>query len=238
MTKPMPQQAKRGAAEETLIIYGESRVSDAQLIELVLQEPSISRAVSILQACDGINGLLRRSPFELSSEHGLSALEGARIAALPEILRRYTQQPERVHIVSPRTAAEYLGTKVVGYTEERFGMLALDAKGALIADRTLATGTASACMISPREFFREALRAGAVSTVAWHNHPSGDVAPSLEDQRLTSRLRRCGRDLGVELLDHLVLSSCMGVWHSFRVSERWEQEPSVLTHWDEQAGGV
>lgn len=237
MTKPGPQQAKRGAAEETLVTYGEARVSDAQLLELVLQEPSISRAASILQSCDGIHGLLRLSPFELSSELGLSALEGARIAALPEILRRYTQQTERIRIVSPRIAAEYLGPKVIGYTEERFGMLALDAKGSLIADRTVAAGTATACMISPREFFREALRAGAVSTVAWHNHPSGDVAPSLEDERLTLRLRRCGRDLGVELLDHLILSSCMGVWHSFRVSERWEQELGAQTNMDEKVRG-
>ena len=56
-------------------------------------------------------------------------------------------------------------------------MLALNAKGDLLADRILAHGTATGCLISPREFFREALRYGATSALAWHNHPSGDPRP-------------------------------------------------------------
>jgi hypothetical protein len=76
-----------------IVLPGWRDLSDAQLLELVLQEPSISRAVSILQACDGIHGLLRLSPFELSSELGLSALEGARIS------ERWEQEPgELAHL--------------------------------------------------------------------------------------------------------------------------------------------
>jgi len=48
----------------------------------------------------------------------------------------------------------------------------------------------------PREFFREALRYGATSALAWHNHPSGDPTPSREDIALTSRLRRQARAWG------------------------------------------
>jgi DNA repair protein RadC len=59
-------------------------------------------------------------------------------------------------------------------------MLALNAKGEPLADRILSQGTATATLISPREFFREALRFGATTALAWHNHPSGDPAPSRE----------------------------------------------------------
>lgn len=79
---------------------------------------------------------------------------------------------DRPRISSPRAAGTYLLPKDQGWTEERFGMLALNAKGDLIADRILAHGTATVCLISPREFSREALRFGTTSALAWHNHPS------------------------------------------------------------------
>lgn len=91
----------------------------------------------------------------------------------------------------------------------------------LLADRVLAHGTSTACLISPREFFREALRYGATSALAWHNHPSGDPTPSEEDIRLTSRLRSAGESLGVPLADHMILGH--EGWHSFRAAEGWDR---------------
>ncbi len=78
----------------------------------------------------------------------------------------------------------------------------------------------TATLVSPREFFREALRYGATSALAWHNHPSGDPTPSREDIALTGRLRAAGESLGVPLADHMVLGSDR--WHSFRAAEGWD----------------
>ena len=89
--------------------------------------------------------------------------------------------------------------------EERFGLLALNAKGELLAERILSQGTSTGTLISPREFFREALRFGATTALAFHNHPSGDPAPSREDIQLTRRLRAAGESLGVPLADHVIL---------------------------------
>ena len=150
-----------------------------------------------------------------------SRAEMARFAVLQEVQRRSTRSFERPRITSPRSAGEYLLPKAQGWTEERFGMLALNAKGDLIADRVLAHGTATACLISPREFYREALRFGATSALAWHNHPSGDPSPSSEDRLLTKRLRSAGESLGVALSDHIVLGH--GRYHSFRAAEGWDR---------------
>lgn len=73
------------------------------------------------------------------------------------------------------------------------------------------------------EFFREALRFGATSALAFHNHPSGDPTPSPEDILLTRRLRAAGESLGVPLADHLVLGRDR--YHSFRAAEGWDQTP-------------
>ena len=77
--------------------------------------------------------------------------------------------------------------------------------------------------ISPREFFREALRYGASTALAFHNHPSGDPTPSREDTQLTRRLQAAGESLGVPLADHLILGNDR--YHSFRAAEGWDARP-------------
>ena len=99
-------------------------------------------------------------------------------------------------------------------------MLALDSRSRLLADRILSQGTSTGTLVSPREFYREALRFGAVTALAFHNHPSGDPTPSREDQALTRRLRSAGDALGVPLGDHLILGQDR--FHSFRVAEGWD----------------
>jgi len=58
----------------------------------------------------------------------------------------------------------------------------------------------------PREVYREAAIVGAAAVVVFHNHPSGDPTPTAEDVLLTRRMRDAGQVLGIEMLDHVVLS--------------------------------
>lgn len=204
---------------ESISLYGPESLSDAQILEAMLSRARAGRAEKILGMAGGLADLVAMGPAEMEAL-GLKPNEMARVAILQEIHRRSNRSQERPRISSPRAAGEYLLPKIQGWTEERFGMLALNAKGQLIADRILAQGTATACLISPREFFREALRFGATSAVAWHNHPSGDPAPSREDSLLTKRLRTAGENLGVPLADHIVLGR--ESWHSFRATEGWD----------------
>ena len=92
---------------------------------------------------------------------------------------------------------------------EGFFMLPLDDAGRALSAPVLVslgarTGTAA---VDPGEVFREALKAGARSIVVAHNHPSGDLTPSLADIAMTAKLREAGNLLGVSLLDHLILGS-------------------------------
>ncbi|WP_072327843.1 MULTISPECIES: JAB domain-containing protein [unclassified Paenibacillus] len=61
-------------------------------------------------------------------------------------------------------------------------------------------------MFHPRETYRRAIVKASASIIAIHNHPSTDCTPSHEDIQLTKRLAEAGEILGVELLDHLVVS--------------------------------
>ena len=60
-------------------------------------------------------------------------------------------------------------------------------------------------IVHPREVYKEALRRSAASIICIHNHPSGDPSPSREDIEVTKRLNECGRILGIDLLDHLII---------------------------------
>ena len=62
-------------------------------------------------------------------------------------------------------------------------------------------------MIGPREFFREALRYGAVTAVAFHNHPSGDPTPSEADIKVTRDLIRAGQLLKIDVIDHVIIGN-------------------------------
>lgn len=188
---------------ETIAAYGAEGRSDADLLAaLGIHAEDLAQVM--------------RGAFVL-----MDTLERAKAEALAELVRRAGRTGDsRPRVTSPRVAGAYLLPLCQGLTEERFGILALDAKGGIMAERILSKGTASACIISPREFYREAIRLGATTALAWHNHPSGDPTPSREDTALTRRLREAGDALGVPLADHLVIGA--DTWHSFRAAEGWD----------------
>jgi len=205
---------------ENIATYGAETLSDIQLLSTFLNSKAQDRAERLLVSVGSMGQLLQSGPAELRGLR-LTGREASRLAAIPELLRRMTRAGvDRPVILSPNAAVAYLRTKCTGWTEERFGLLALNAKGELLADRVLSQGTATGTLISPREFFREAIRYGATTALAWHNHPSGDPTPSKEDSTLTKRLREAGVSLGVPLADHIIIGA--GKCHSFRAAEGWD----------------
>lgn len=145
-----------------------------------------------------------------------------KIEVLRELLRRMQSVQAKQHerLCSPRAAGNYLLGKSAGMGEEQFGILCLNAKGDLIADAIVSMGTASGCLVSPREVFRRALYLGATSVIAWHNHPSGSSEPSREDIDLTRRLRQTGEALGVPLADHIIVGKTE--YTSLRAVQGWD----------------
>lgn len=97
--------------------------------------------------------------------------------------------------------------------QEHFFVLGLDAKNRVVVKHLAALGTANNVTVCPRDVFRELIRQNAVSCIVAHNHPSGDAQPSPSDLGLTDRLVQCGRLVGIEVLDHLIVGE--GCSYSF-----------------------
>ena len=70
----------------------------------------------------------------------------------------------------------------------------------------LSHDTVCLSIISPRELYQKALLVGAVNVAVLHNHPSGNLSPSKEDENSTKLIRKLGELLGVHLVDHIIVS--------------------------------
>ena len=68
-------------------------------------------------------------------------------------------------------------------------------------------GTVNKSLVHPREVFKNAYLCSASGIICIHNHPSGDINPSKEDINITLRLKECGKIMGIELLDHIIIGN-------------------------------
>ena len=97
--------------------------------------------------------------------------------------------------------------KTLDADKEHFILLAMNNKNRVNGFKVISTGSLTASLVHPREVWRSALHLCAAAVVFVHNHPSGDAAPSVEDQDITRRLKETGDVLGIRVLDHVVLGN-------------------------------
>lgn len=113
---------------------------------------------------------------------------------------------ERFTFTLPSQVADFVRGVIHDNSREHFVALYLDASNRVNAYSILSIGSLNFCVIHPREVFQRAMLAGARSIVVAHNHPSGNLTPSNEDQEVTRMLKAAGQMLKMELLDHVIVS--------------------------------
>jgi len=209
---------------EKLERSGVLALGDNELLAIVLGHgtagmSALTLADRLLGAAGGVHGLTRMSRSKLASQAGMGAALSSRVLAALELGRRtlLTEAPERPQFLRPGDLARYLLPQFGAYPLERFGVVLLDTKHRLLKALVLSVGSLDASIVHPREVFQEAITVGAAAVAIFHNHPSGDPAPSTEDLRLTARLRQAGTILGIPVIDHLILADTR--YYSVREAE-------------------
>lgn len=124
-----------------------------------------------------------------------------------------TALDDRTRIEDPEAAYRLLAPLVANSPKETGLVVTLDTKHRPLAIRMETVGSIDHTFMSPRELFRAAILDNAAAVMVAHNHPSGDPEPSRDDERVTTRLAEAGRNLGIELLDHIVIGA-PGQWTS------------------------
>jgi DNA repair protein RadC len=151
--------------------------------------------------------LLHRVPVDALLEiRGLGPARAARLLAAAEIGRRLWPDGEAASLVrGPETIFE-LTRDVRSTKREHFVGFYLDSRNQVLRREIISIGSLNASIVHPREVFVPAIAVSAASLILAHNHPSGDPTPSEEDLAITRRLLTAGRLLGIDVLDHVIVT--------------------------------
>jgi DNA repair protein RadC len=121
-----------------------------------------------------------------------------------ELARRFLQR-ERPRIRGPEDVLPYI-QHIAHKNQEYFLCLTLNGAGEVIRVRVVTVGLLDSSQVHPREVFAEAIADRAAAVILAHNHPSGLLEPTPADLQITRQLAEAGRILGIEVLDHVIVS--------------------------------
>jgi DNA repair protein RadC len=209
MIRDVPKDVR---PRERLLSSGPESLADHELLAILLrtgtkEESVLQLAHRLLQRFEGLRLLKDATVEEISSIKGIGTTKAIQILAAIELGRRIHRlgYHDRYVIRSPEDGAKYVMEDMRFLSQEHFVAIYLNTKNQVIHRKTIFIGSLNASIVHPREVFKEAIKRSAASIICVHNHPSGDPTPSREDIDVTKRLAECGRIIGIELLDHLII---------------------------------
>lgn len=203
---------KEDQPRERLLLEGASSLSHTELLAIILRtgskdESVLTLANRILHHFDGLRMLKDATIEEMTSIHGVGIAKASQLLAAFELGRRMVrvQYEHRYSIRSPEDCASYMMEEMRFLQQEHFVCLYLNTKNQVIHRQTIFIGSLNSSLVHPREVFKEAFRRSAASIICLHNHPSGSPEPSREDIEVTRRLVECGKIIGIDVLDHIII---------------------------------
>lgn len=197
---------------ERLVKFGESALSAQELLQLILGRGIAGESVAaiaqkLLTQFGSLQKLSEASIEELSSIKGIGLAKAVQIKATFEVGRRLSNQTplyKSKELTDSQKVYQLMKSKLKDYHKEHFYIIVLNSRGYSIAEVSI--GSLNASIVHPREVFAEAVKNKAASIILVHNHPSGDPEPSEDDLDLTQRMVEAGKILGIEVIDHVIIS--------------------------------
>lgn len=140
-------------------------------------------------------------------------------SAMSELTLKYTpSQYRKVKIASSRDIYEMLGEMYNADTMEyREEMIVVYLNGAnnTVGFARHSLGSTGSCTVDQKIILTEALLSGAVSITISHNHPSGQLHPSRQDEKVTAEMKKACEAVGIGFLDHVIVAGDMSGYYSF-----------------------
>jgi DNA repair protein RadC len=207
--KDLPDYEK---PREKLIEFGPSHLSVAELVAVIWgtgskREDVLAMAKRAIKEYGDRALSSETSPLHLSSAVDISLNKASQLVASLELGRRLNsaRQGRPVQVRNARQAHAYL--KDIGQSQkELLRGLYLNSQYRVIHDEVISVGSLTSNIVHPREVFRPAIEHGAIALILAHNHPSGRLEPTLIDLDITEQLVAAGQTLGIDLLDHLIIT--------------------------------
>lgn len=212
-TEEHPGAGHRKRLRERFLRGGLDGFGDYEIVELLLtlgtpRKDCKSIAKEAIKYFGGLREVLDVSYEELQNVNGIGPSNAFGVKLFQAISERLAREkiPEKVALNSSKAVANYLQKSIGLEKKEHFVMLSIDARNNLIKISDISVGSLNASIVHPREVFKEAIQASAAQIIIAHNHPSDDPEASPEDVALTRRLAEAAKIIGVELLDHIIVT--------------------------------
>lgn len=129
-----------------------------------------------------------------------------------ELYKRFKSKKPR-KILSSADIYNYMYPVMTDLEHEEFWVVFMNHSGGVIKRKRMSVGAINATTVDVRLILKESLSCCAVAMIALHNHPSGAVKPSQEDDKITESIANAGKLMNIKLIDHLIIS--YGKYYSY-----------------------
>ena len=208
------QWAKDDRPREKLLTHGATYLSDSELIAILLhhgtkQKTAVDLAKEIMSlGKNNLNELGKLNVRELTRVKGIGEAKAITLVAALEIGRRrqagsYIQKPV---VSTSRDLASYLQARFGDHDREMFAVAFLNQSNKINRIETISKGGITGTIADPRVILKKALEENAVSLVLCHNHPSGSLKPSRQDEEITKKIKEAAKYFDIKVLDHIIVS--------------------------------
>ncbi len=199
---------------EKLLTKGASSLSNSELIAILLNNGSKSKSAvelgkEILKlGQDNLNELGKLTLKDFRKIKGIGEAKSVIIVAALELGRRRQASAslEKTVVRSSREIAEYLQALIKDYSHEVFAVIFLNRANKINHFEIISQGGITGTVADPRVILKKALEEEATSIILCHNHPSGNLKPSLADEELTRKIKEAAAYMDIKVIDHIIVS--------------------------------
>ena len=196
---------------EKALKVGIKNLSDSELLAIILKTgyqntSAIELSNQLLKEIGSLYQISDLSIESLSKYKGISNVKAITILAAIELGRRSTyQQHLKIKIKNAEDIYKYVKNRFKNNYQEHLLVIFLNNQNEIIKDEVIFKGSINESLFHPREIFKKAIDYLAIKLILIHNHPSGSIKPSLNDDEFTIKMINNGKMLGIYVLDHLII---------------------------------
>ena len=198
---------------ERLAQEGVEALSNQELLAILLRTGTRQASVfeiaqKVLSNLSSLTDLKKMTLQELQSLSGIGRVKAIELQAMIELGHRIHKHEtlEMESILSSQKLAKKMQQELGHKKQEHLVALYLNTQNQIIHQQTIFIGSATRSIAEPREILHYAIKHMATSLILVHNHPSGAVAPSRNDDHVTKLVKEACDLMGIVLLDHLIVS--------------------------------
>ncbi|MEI5993406.1 RadC family protein [Candidatus Enterococcus mansonii] len=197
---------------ERLEEVGEKALSNQELLAILLRTGSkdshvMDVASKFLNYFNHLYELKNATLNEMMEIKGIGRIKAIELRAAIEFGYRIQQSTQMKFgkVSSSYQIAQNLMYELQDLQQEHLVCLYLNTKNEVIKQETVFKGSLNQSVAHPREIFRSAVKYSAARLILAHNHPSGNPTPSESDIHFTQRMQECGKMMGIDVLDHIII---------------------------------